>query len=255
MQNLELIRSIRLAELDVALRFIPPGARVLELGAGAGWQALALADSGFEVVALETTANHYPGQTVFPLMEYDGYSIPSEASCFDVVFSSNVLEHVPDLQRLLRDTHRVLRDEGIAIHILPTPNWRIWGNLAHPVWILERGLRRLMRGASTTTAGGVDPSAPGIKRNWRVDLASHIMPSRHGERGNVWTEAYYFSKAFWEREFQKGGFELVQSRSAGIFYISGGILGKLFPMPARRLAATLLGPGCTVFVLKKAGQS
>lgn len=255
MQNPDLIREIRLEELAVAVQFFPPRARVLELGAGAGWQARALADSGFEVVALETAANHYPGQAVYPLLEYDGYSIPGDTSCFDVVFSSNVLEHVPDLQRLLLDTNRVLRDQGIAVHILPTPCWRLWGNLAHPIWILERGLQRFMEGASNVATGSAGQSRPRATRNWRADLVAHIMPSRHGERGNVWTEAYYFSKAFWKREFHKSGFEIVQSRSAGVFYISGGIFGKLLPMPARRLAATLLGPGCTVFVLKKSGQA
>src|ERR1700757_2702395 len=112
MQNLETIRSIRLAELETAMQFFPRKGRVLELGAGAGWQAAELSRNGFEVVALETAGNHYAGKPAFPLTAYDGYSIPAADSEFDVIFSSNVLEHVDNLQCLLKETRRVLKNNG-----------------------------------------------------------------------------------------------------------------------------------------------
>lgn len=41
--------------------------------------------------------------------------IPKPDGCFDVVICSHVLEHVPDDLRAMREVHRVLKSDGVAI--------------------------------------------------------------------------------------------------------------------------------------------
>ncbi len=50
---------------------------------------------------------------------YDGDEIPFEDNYFDSIFSSEFLEHVPDIEHTISDLHRVLRPEGTALFTLP----------------------------------------------------------------------------------------------------------------------------------------
>ena len=53
----------------------------------------------------------YPG--------YDGKTLPFADNSQDYVFSSHVLEHIPDYRHAIRDWHRVIRSEGHIIIIVP----------------------------------------------------------------------------------------------------------------------------------------
>ena len=62
----------------------------------------------------------YPGDNVD--IVYDGKSIPCEDGYFDVVFSSSVFEHVEDLNYSLSETHRILKESGVLISVVPFIN-------------------------------------------------------------------------------------------------------------------------------------
>ena len=53
MFSLEHLNTLRSAEIDKIVTFFQPGARVLEIGAGTGQQALALAKRGIDIAAIE----------------------------------------------------------------------------------------------------------------------------------------------------------------------------------------------------------
>ena len=124
MQSLEHLDAIRAAEIARIVPFFSPGARILEIGAGTGKQALELKRRGFEVTAIEIAESGYAAHRVFPIKDYDGRTIPMPDASVDIVFSSNVLEHVPDLARMHSEARRVLAPGGYCIHVLPTHTWR-----------------------------------------------------------------------------------------------------------------------------------
>src|ERR687886_555694 len=91
---------------------VRPGERVLDLGCGAGRFVAALRDAGADPVgvdiaegALERARRVAPGADLRPLGE-DG-SIPLEHGSVDLVWCSEVLEHVPDVGHLLLEAPRV----------------------------------------------------------------------------------------------------------------------------------------------------
>ncbi len=101
-----------------------PGERVLDLGCGSGRFAAALVDHGCAVVAADVAERALararaaaPGADL-RLMEPDG-AIPAGHGEFDLVWCSEVLEHVPDAGALLGEVRRVLRPSGRLL--LTTP--------------------------------------------------------------------------------------------------------------------------------------
>jgi SAM-dependent methyltransferase len=101
-----------------------PGERVLDLGCGAGRFVAALRDAGAEPVgvelaagALERARRNVPGADL-RLLEPDG-SIPLGHGEVDLVWCSEVLEHVPDTVALLTEVRRVLARGGRLLLTVP----------------------------------------------------------------------------------------------------------------------------------------
>jgi SAM-dependent methyltransferase len=125
------------AEVEVGLRLLEgqlrPGVRILEIGAGIGLLAFELRRRGYEIVALEPGANGFGdsariGEALRAFVpEYDVLVIDREASgldpacdgVFDLIFSVNVLEHIPDLEANLAGMLGVLAPAGQMLHTCP----------------------------------------------------------------------------------------------------------------------------------------
>jgi SAM-dependent methyltransferase len=102
-----------------------PGERVLDLGCGAGRFVAALRDAGCDAVgveiaeaALERARANAPGADL-RLLEDDG-SLPLEHGSVDLVWCSEVLEHVADTAHLLLEVRRVLRPGGRLLVTVPS---------------------------------------------------------------------------------------------------------------------------------------
>jgi ubiquinone/menaquinone biosynthesis C-methylase UbiE len=101
-----------------------PGERVLDLGCGAGRFVAALRDVGADPVgveiaeaALERARRNAPGADL-RLIEPDG-SLPLEHASVDLVWCSEVLEHVADTAHTLLEARRVLRPGGRMLVTVP----------------------------------------------------------------------------------------------------------------------------------------
>jgi SAM-dependent methyltransferase len=114
-------------ELLREIERLPRDVRILELGAGGGFFAQALAARGFSDLTLtDFTATtlaalraRAPGAR---LVGADAARLPFRAGCFDAVIASDVLEHLPELDVHLAEVARVLRPGGS--YFVKTPNRR-----------------------------------------------------------------------------------------------------------------------------------
>jgi SAM-dependent methyltransferase len=92
--------------------------RVLDVGAGeAPWRDL-LKHADYVGVDVEE-AKDFGMRQRSDIVYYDGNTLPFEAASFDHVLCTEVLEHVPDPARFLRDVNRVLRKGGTLILTVP----------------------------------------------------------------------------------------------------------------------------------------
>jgi SAM-dependent methyltransferase len=233
------INAIRAAELEQVLPLLRPGMRILELGSGSGRQALELQRLGHEVEAVDLPSSNYAAERLFPITDYDGRTLPYADGVFDLVFSSNVLEHVADLAGMHREIRRVLAPGGECIHILPTTAWRFWTTLsAFPTALRELASAR--SGSQLSRA---------IRHAGRA-----VLQKPHGERGNVVSEFWYFRPGWWRRHFQANGFEIVSDRPVRIFYTGEMLFGLELDVGTRRRLSRYLGSSTHLFRLRPKAQ-
>lgn len=250
-----LLEGIRLAELKSACGYLRGAEHVLEIGAGAGWQARALVGQGFQVSAIDVPESIYESNRVWPVIEFDGVNVPFGDATFDGVFSSNVLEHVVHLPALLVDSRRVMTCSGVAVHIVPSATWRIWTTAAHIPHLLVRSLRVLR---------SVVGLGQGFQANinHRVDQASpkpgytlkSLVPRRHGERGNAMSETWLFSRWKWRKIFAASGWVVRKEAPNRLFYTGYGLLGGRLGLESRARLSRILGSSCRIYVLQPASS-
>lgn len=248
MSNIDFLHLVRQFELECALRFFPsPDAGpILDIGAGTGRQAQLLAAYGFRVIAVDIADSAYQAQQVYPITEYDGRNLPVASRTIAVVFSSNVLEHIVDIDDFLDEIGRVVGPGGLAIHILPTPTWRFWNIIGHYGWLGKRLFAGLFQ---WNAKNPIEVPPPQIPTSWR-GIVSTLFPLRHGERGMTLTEMYYYSCYWWTRQFEANGFRVLTSYPTGIFYSGAYIFGERLSIDCRQRLSRVLGSSCRVYVLR-----
>lgn len=108
------------------------GKVALNIGTGTGTEALLLAVSGAQGVAMDVTSQAARAAEYFirkmqgkgMRIQADARFIPLGNSSVDVVHSSGVLHHYPDLARSIAEIHRVLNPAGEA-YIMLHATWSI----------------------------------------------------------------------------------------------------------------------------------
>lgn len=104
------------------------GKKFLDLGCGTGWFSKEAVDRGARVTSLDVgpnllgkTKERCKGKS--KLVIGDALSLPFANDFFDIVLSSEVIEHTENPLKAISESIRVLRPEGILV--LTTPN-KFW---------------------------------------------------------------------------------------------------------------------------------
>lgn len=153
----------------------------LELGAGDGGQSVTISRYCDRLICTElcesdAERNAHFRARIGPNVQYvvhDAQDLSAFAdNSFDLVFSSNMLEHVADPLRCLKECRRVLRPEGVMIHTMPTRTWKLFNFALHLV------------------------------RYWS-------LPGVHGVSETHWQEFGAFGSHHWRSHFKASGLLLV----------------------------------------------
>jgi ubiquinone/menaquinone biosynthesis C-methylase UbiE len=225
------ITRLRRSELEALRGFFQPEIRVLEVGGGNGFQANIIHTYGCYVESIDLQHRDNISK-YFKVCDYDGKKIPFESGIFDIVFSSNVLEHVQDLDNILEEIRRVLKSDGKLICILPTPSWRFWTSLSHFIYLVAALLKRLI-----------------IKKSGSSEFM-RILPPAHGNFKSSFHEIYCYSIYRWRKVFVNNGFEIISRFDTGVF-CTGYAIFPIVGINARKKLSAIFGSAGNIFVLNK----
>ena len=168
-----------------------PGDKVLDLGCGAGSFTAVMQQAGYNALGMDLSENaiafarrKYPDYN-FRLLAPDG-SIPAPSSSFDAVWTTEVIEHVLQVDAFLEEIRRVLRPGGALV--LTTPYHGLIKNLfivlvkfdrhfevdgSHIRFFNKRALDRCL------TKSGFQPSSyGGIGRTWPIHRSWFVVAKR-----------------------------------------------------------------------------
>jgi ubiquinone/menaquinone biosynthesis C-methylase UbiE len=126
------------AQTEAEYRLLGPvaGKRVIDLGCGGAQTAIALAKQGAIAIGVDISVE----QLAFArrLMEDEDVRVElkhgdlaelafQRADSVDIAFSASALQYVPDLNRVFRQVHRVLKPQGAFVFSIPHPITSITG--------------------------------------------------------------------------------------------------------------------------------
>jgi SAM-dependent methyltransferase len=250
MFDIEFLHVIREFEYVQVVKRLPAGARVLEIGGGTGYQAKRLVQDGFLVTSIDVPQSNYADQQEFPVQPYDGVNIPFPAQSFDVVFSSNVLEHVLHLGPLQEEVKRVLRCGGYCVHLMPTAAWRFWTSCTHYTEMMQHVVALLPRLIPRGLSRHALADAGRVLALIVATVRRYAIVGRHGEKGTALSELVTFSPRYWRRHFIEQRFEIQEIAPAGLFYTGYMLFGKRLSVRSRQSMAGILGSACAIYVVR-----
>jgi SAM-dependent methyltransferase len=251
----QLLKQIREYEVGQVVSLMPQGSFVLEIGAGAGWQAKHMVENGFVVEAIDLKQSNYSEQRIWPVMDYDGVHIPFADNSFDFVFSSNVLEHIAHIEDFQIEIQRVLKPDGTAIHILPTATWRFWTNISFYMVRAKQILSLVRKGKRNSSKGSHGRVAKTYTPTSRLTFAQKVikavLPAGHGAIGNCMSELYSFSRFRWISLFKSSGWSITMCKPTRLLYTGHLLCGSKLNIPVRHAVSYVLGSSCLTYVLTK----
>jgi 2-polyprenyl-3-methyl-5-hydroxy-6-metoxy-1,4-benzoquinol methylase len=216
------LAKLRAEELEVVFEYLggkrfPLG---LELGAGNGFQSNILVNVCTKLIATDLNSDRLPSVQKDSRVEYEVVDAELVSSSFgketfDFIYSSNLMEHIPNINLCLSGCHEVLKDNGLFINIIPNPSWRLLSSiLYYPVKatrifsnILSRiGLLSPVETHSTRRSRGNNIKVTRSKKSH----FSKLLPPSHGVSSNSFVEFAAFSKVAWIKNFEQNDFQIVE---------------------------------------------
>lgn len=251
MFSIEHLNRLREHELGQVIPFLSGQGRILEIGGGSGVQAKRLSEAGCDIVSVDVPESGYVDDRVFPVIDYDGRTLPFADDSFDIVFSSNVLEHIPHIDDFQGEIRRVLKPGGHCIHIMPTGAWRFWTSVANYIEAVQRIAQVVPQLVPRTVRPGpLAANTLNCLQQVGGIIKAYWVPPRHGEVDSALSEIYTFSKRHWIRHFVDNDYEVLEASPMRLFYTGHMVLGENWSMESRAAISRVLGSACVLYKVR-----
>lgn len=235
--------------------------KILELGCGIGYYSAFLSTLANQVVSTDLehqdTTTHSLGLQITRnflkqlnisnviVQAASAEQLPFDDNSFDMIFSSHVLEHVPDRERAIREINRVLKPGGIHFCLVPTTADRLYAFPLHYIYLLKRTLyhgliKPFLRYQAVTTAVPAEGHKKAVDipvSAFKTYLKDFPFPPPHGAFPHYIREVQGWTLFAWKRLLtQHGNISLIRQTAVQL-NPALPLLSMFFPVFAVRIYA------------------
>ena len=239
----------RSQETSSVLLLLEPPLKILEIGGGDGYIASIFSKEGYDITTIDLDPR-FP--SVFPVEKMSADHLIYPDHTFDVIFSSNVLEHINELSPVFKEMRRVAKKNAQFIFILPTPAWRLISSFWYFFKILKIISLKIFlfkEPKTITTDNAVHENQVALEKVSLFDKIKRIILHPHGEYPSFIHEIYYFSPYRWRRLFINNGFKIISHKRGPLFY-SGESIFKFKFIKIRKFLAQYCFSSGHVYILR-----
>jgi SAM-dependent methyltransferase len=169
-----------------------------------------LSESGFDMTATDPAPRE---PLKYNVQQMNGYDIKFEDSSFDIILSSNVLEHIDDLPKAFTEMKRVLKPGGVMIHSVPTVYCNLATMIVQPLAYFKN-LFLLFSGKAKIKVNKNRSKLFQVLHYWYKIVFNFINPLRiliskgHGVSRNRFWALYIWRRAYWKEKFNNSDLEI-----------------------------------------------
>jgi ubiquinone/menaquinone biosynthesis C-methylase UbiE len=244
----------RALEMQSYVKLMPEtkGLRVLELGCGIGYQSAMLAKISKSVVATdlpnESLLDHAPGMAAaaelhkhlqidnVELVPCSAEELPFEDSSIDMVFSSHVLEHIPNQQKALEEIYRVLKPGGYHVCIVPVRFEKLYAFISFYSYLIKATLKRISKLFAKKPVKQINEATTSINKvSGPSILRSFPFPPPHGYSNHFLNEWKEWGCARWRNKvLMAGKFNVIHQSTTQLNPLLP-LVGPIFPVLSAKI--------------------
>lgn len=247
MNDLEWLHLMRNDEFNIALKKFPKrkDIKILELGGGDGYIAKCIREENYEIISTDINPR-FP--SMFPVKKIKEGKLDFPPETFDLIFTSQVIAHVENLDLFFNEVKRVLKKDGVMINLVPATGWWIITNFWHYVLTPYNFLKFLKK--SKIKYQENENSSKKMETSLSKKIINYLFLHPLGNSSSFIYELRKFSKNNWSELFKKNKFKIIEIDKSTYTY-SGYFVLKMKLMNLRKFYSKYFFPTTYCFVLQK----
>jgi len=247
--DVQWLHFIRNIELETILKFLPKDKiKILEVGGGDGYIAKKIFELGYDVTSIDVQPRN-DEDSFFKVDKCDTKKLSFDSETFDLVISFHVIPHVKDKIIFFAELKRVVKNDGLFIHVVPTVWWSLITNFLHYVLMPKNVwcIRKTKKKTNSNTYTNKEKNN-NIKKYGK--LSNYLFLHPLGENPSFIHEFFYFTNNSWQKLFNKNGFTMFQEGNCSYLY-SGHSVFKMKFLEFRKTFGKYFWASSCYFILKK----
>ena len=251
----EYIHDIRTKSIEQIKPYIEKGnVRLgLEVGAGDGFQSRLLVNYLEKLVVTEYSKERLeqiPDEKIeYYICDAENLDDKLAFSSFDMIFSSHLLEHLPHAERFIQSCHRLIAEDGLIIHVVPS-NWYAFFRLLfwYPAIIIrfKKKRRRKKSFNLMSKPESIADNNQKMEHKTRIKLFEYLFPRPHGISNNILGEYFSMRRKAWTKLFKENGLGVITIMNGSCFS------GYGFGYEKSKKLLSRLGIACEyIFILQR----
>ena len=245
-------KLMRNEELTTALRLFPKykNLKVLEIGGRDGYQAELISKKGHNVTSIDINPL-FP--QFHPVQKASANKLNFDENVFDIIYSSNMLQEIYNIEDAFMEMKRVLKKDGVIIHIVPSSWWSLITNFWHycfiPKYLIKsKKFKHIFNLDEKKESNSIEIPEEKYLESSKKNL-KRLFFHPLGSNASFIHEIVYFQKFYWEKLFKQNRFKVIKQKNGPYIY-SGYSICKFRFLKLRKFLASIGITSCYCFVLK-----